>query len=120
MLTDTNFPSPTIGSWSIVLSGKEMSLVLKSDDAGNLSGSLDDRPVIGFWDADAHKISFVSMQDPTRLETTQVFTGYLSSAVQGIDLIHYTLMGTYQAFSGDGITAKNNTFGWTASMNRVA
>ncbi|GAC1486910.1 MAG: hypothetical protein NVS2B12_41550 [Ktedonobacteraceae bacterium] len=109
--------------WKVSLgaSDKEtLDMKLTSDDDGNLTGTLANSKVFGHWDPDAAKVTFLRLQDPSDPKSAQVFTGYLSSHVQGIDQIEFTLIGTYQVFAGAGVTAQNNVFGWTAFMSRIA
>jgi hypothetical protein len=117
-----HIPTPTVGSWRVVLSDSQEAgeLTLTSDDDGRVTGTLEGGKIFGLWDPDASKVTFLRFTDPTDPTATQVFTGYLSSRVQGVDQIANTLTGHYQAFVGAGVTAQRNTFGWTASMTRIA
>jgi hypothetical protein len=101
-MAEAHIPTPTVGPWKISLTSTNelLDLTLSSDDNGNLSGTLAGSQLMGFWDADAMRAVFLRIQDPTDPTSIQVFTGYLSSSVQGIDQLAYTLAGTYQAFAG--------------------
>jgi len=112
------FPK-ALGSWQFSANGVAGQLTLTDDGNGNLSGTIDGKQqVLGFWDTAAQKVTFLRIPDPTDPTTVQVYTGYLSSHVQPIDVIVYMLAGSYQAFSGPEVSAQHNVFGWTASMSR--
>ncbi len=112
------FPQ-SLGSWQFQANGVEGRLNLTDDGNGNLSGTInDDEQVIGFWDADASRVTLLRISDSTDPTSVQVYTGYLSSHVIGLDMVAYSLVGSYQAFSGPQVNAQKNVFGWTASMSR--
>ena len=113
-----NFPK-TIGYWQMDINGEDAKLVLKGDDAGNLSGTINDtQQVLGFWDGQ-QSVTFLRVVDANDPTSVQVFSGFLSSSGVGIDQISYSLVGTYQAFTGPGVDAQNNVFEWTASTTTV-
>ena len=113
-----DFPTPTAGPWKLSTNGVEGTLTLTSDENGNLSGMIDgDQPVLGFWDC-VQLVTFLRITDPSNPSTVQIFTGVLSSRVY-LDVIHYTITGTYQAFSGPGVSAQQNLFPWSAQMTHI-
>lgn len=119
----SRIPTPTVGPWKVALNGSSselLDLTITSNDDGVVTGTLANSEIHGLWDDGAGKVSFLRFQDPTDPISTQVFTGYLSSQPVGIDQIGYTLIGTYQAFTGAGVTSRQNVFGWTAHMSRIA
>ena len=119
MAQSETFPR-SLGPWHFSANGVAGQLTLTDDGSGKLSGSIDgNQPVIGFWDANAQKVTFLRITNPTTDPfSAQVYTGYLSSHIQPPDVIVYTLVGSYQAFSGSDVTAQRNVFGWSASMSR--
>ena len=120
MTQTERFPA-SIGPWRFSANGVAGQLTLTDDGTGKLSGAIDvDQQGLGFWDAAAQKVTFLRVLDPADPTTVQVYTGYHSSYVEGIDLIVHTLVGSYQAFSGPDVTAQHNVFGWSASMTRPA
>jgi hypothetical protein len=119
LLTQTETFPRSLGPWSFSANDVAGQLTLIDDGSGNLSGTIDgNQQVLGFWDATAQKVTFLRILDPADPSTVQVYTGYLSSHLEGIDLIVYTLLGSYQAFSGPDVTAQRNVFGWSATMSR--
>ena len=113
-----SFPTPTVGAWQFSANGVPGSLTLTGDDNGNLSGTIDgNQPIQGFWDC-VQLVTFLRIIDLTDPSTVQIFTGLLSERVQ-LDVIHYTMTGTYQAFSGPGVSAQQYVFPWSAHMMRV-
>jgi hypothetical protein len=79
-------------NWQFSAHGVAGQLTLQDDGNGNLRGTINGtQQVIGLWDASAQKVSFLRIVDPTNLASIQVYTGYLSSHVQGIDFINYSL-----------------------------
>ena len=118
MAQTETFPR-SLGPWHFFANGVAGQLTLTDDGSGKLSGAIDgNQQVLGFWDAAAQKVTFLRITDPTDPSSVQVYTGYLSSHVQPPDVIAYTLVGSYQAFSGPDVTAQRNVFGWSASMSR--
>lgn len=108
-----------LGFWQFQANGVEGKLSLADDGNGNLSGNINgSQQVLGFWDAAALKVTFLGIPDPANPTSVEVYTGYLSSHVVGIDMVAYNLVGSYQAFSGSNVNAQQNQFGWTASMSR--
>lgn len=118
MAESERFPG-SIGPWQFQANGTESKLSLTDDGNGNLSGNVDgSQQVIGFWDADAQRVTFLRICNSSDPTSVQVYTGYLSSHRVGIDEVGYDLLGSYQAFSGSDVNAQKNVFGWSASMTR--
>ena len=112
------FPG-SFGPWRFIANGVEGKMTLQDDGNGNLSGTIDEtQQLLGFWDASQHKVTFLRIVDPTDPSTVQVYSGYLFSRGEPVDIIVFTLTGSYQAFSDSGVTAQRNVFGWSASMSR--
>src|ERR1700730_18402061 len=108
MAQTETFPR-SLGPWHLFANGVAEQLTLMDDGSGKLSGTIDEnQQVLGFWDASAHKVTFLRITDPMDPSNVQVYTGYLSSHVQPPDVILYTLVGSYQAFSGPDVTAQRN------------
>ena len=113
-----DFPTPTAGPWKLSTNGVEGTLTLTSDQNGNLSGMIDgDQAVLGFWDC-LQLVTFLRIIEPSNPSAIQVFTGVLTSRVY-LDTIQYTITGTYQAFSGPGVSAQQHVFPWSAHMMRI-
>lgn len=109
----------SLGPWQFQANGIEGKLSLADDGNGNLSGNIDgNQQAIGFWDAAASKVTFLRITDPGDPSSVEVYTGYLSAHVLGIDMVAYSLAGSVQAFSGPQVNAQKNVFGWSASMSR--
>src|SRR5690348_2333299 len=84
----SHIPTPTVGPWKVALSGSSkelLDLTMTSNGDGVVTGTLANSEIHGLWDDEAGKVSFLRFQDPTDPTSTQVFTGYLSSQVEGID-----------------------------------
>jgi hypothetical protein len=114
------FPG-SLGPWRFMTNGVEGKMTLRDDGNGNLSGTIDEtQQLLGFWDANLQKVTFLRIVDPTDPSAIQVYSGYLFSHGEPIDIIAFTLTGSYQAFSDSDTTAQRNVFGWNASMSRPA
>jgi hypothetical protein len=119
-LPKERFPA-SLGPWQFSANGIEGSMTLTDDGTGNLSGSIDGhQSLLGFWDARTRTVTFLRIIDPSNPVSVQVYTGHLSSSVTPPDLLHFILSGSYQAFSGPGVTAQDHVFAWSASMSRPA
>jgi len=107
----TNAALPVPSTWTVNANGATGNLVIASKDAqGNVSGTLFNSTIQGFWDSHQKKITFIrfgSFSDATQL---QVYSGYFSSAA-GNDGV---LTGFFEAFAGTGAAAERSTFGWYA------
>lgn len=99
-----------IGNWKINANGAEGVLVIKQIDASNnLTGStVYGNEIIGFWDEDSRKITFIRVVDKSNPSTFQIFTGYLMDNKT-------TIAGSFGAFQGTGGTAQRSVFGWFAT-----
>lgn len=97
------------GSWSINGNGFSGTFVVGGvDPAGNLTNcSAFGNKVIGFWDEQSRKLTFLRIVTPSDPGTYQVYTGYLMTDLK-------TLAGSFVAFSGSGGTAQQPVFGWSA------
>src|SRR5438105_146312 len=99
------------GEWTIDANGFLGQLnIVSIDGAGNLSGTVYGDPIVGFWDDDAKKITFIRVINPLDPLSFQIYTGFFFvdplfwAGNQGD--ISYTLAGYFEAFSGTGATAK--------------
>lgn len=100
-----------LGNWKINGNGFEGVLAIKEIDAnGNIKGGSKafDNEIIGFWDEDSRKITFMRLVDKTNPSTFQVYTGYLMKNLT-------TIAGSFEGFQGTGATAKRSVFGWFAT-----
>lgn len=99
-----------IGNWKINGNGFEGALAINQIDAsGNLIGStVYGHEMIGFWDEDARKITFIRVIDKSNPSSFQIYTGYLMSN-------NTMIAGSFQAFQGTGATAQCSVCGWFAT-----
>ena len=114
------FHSLPLGAWTINGNGHEGELNLSFvDDQGNLSGTVFDNPIQGFWSEASQTITFERITTPNTPSRLQIYTGYLfKTPVQpkvGQD-ITYTLTGFFEAFAGTGAVAEKMLYGWMASI----
>jgi hypothetical protein len=94
-------------------------LVITSIDAsGNLNGTVFGQPIIGFWDEDGQKITFMRIIDAGDPSKTQIYTGYRfrteGGCEDGVGDVCDTLTGSFEAFSGTGGSADRSVYGWYA------
>jgi hypothetical protein len=111
-------PSP-IGTWNLQGDFLDGTLIIETIDAtGNLTQvTLDGEQLLGFWNEDAQKLTFLRTNSPPNSQATPeflarliVFTGYLISNEAG----SLAFAGTYQSFQGSGATSGRSVFGWYA------
>jgi hypothetical protein len=105
------------GNWTLNGNGSPGSLVIPAIDAkGNIikmtdASSKEIKPtaygndIIGFWDEDAHKLTFIRVIDKNNPIANQIYTGYLLD-----DKI--TIAGSFEAFQGG--SALRTVYGWYA------
>ncbi len=122
-----SFPT---GSWEIDANGYRGRLEIPTiDGSGNLMNSsltmTNPAPepvskVVGFWDEDAQKITFIRVLDPNNPEKNQVYTGYMfDNHLDKADPITYTVTGAFEAFKGTGGTANRSLYGWFANHREL-
>jgi hypothetical protein len=108
----TNASLVVPSTWTINVNDFTGKLVIATLDAqGNVSGTLFNSTIQGFWDAHQKKLTFIrfgSFSDATQL---QIYSGYFSTAA-GSDGV---LAGQFEAFAGTGAVAQRSTFGWYAT-----
>jgi hypothetical protein len=105
------------GSWTVSANGFIGSLIINSvDGKGTLSGALEmkneqSHQIIGFWDEDSQKITFMRVIDINDPSKCQIFTGYryIDGATR-----NPTLAGSFEGFQGTGATAQRVLYGWYA------
>ena len=111
-------PSP-IGPWNLQGDFLDGTLSIDTiDPTGNLTQvTLDGENLLGFWDEDAQKLTFLRTNSPPNAPATPeflarliVFTGYLISNEAGA----LAFAGSYQSLQGSGATAHRSVFGWYA------
>jgi hypothetical protein len=111
-------PSLPAGDWWLLANGYEGTLHISSVDTyGNLSGTVFGKPISGFWDGFAGKISF-EISDPPSLDL-QVYTGFLDEH-DSMEWHYRGMHGYFQAFSGTGAKATRSVYPWRASLATTA
>ena len=98
------------GNWTVNANSVKGTLAVTQIDAdGNLTGStIYNNEIVGFWDEESRKITFIRVTDKTKPNTFQIYTGYLMGTA--------TIAGSFEAFQGTGGAAKRNVFGWFATF----
>src|SRR5262245_13209232 len=110
-----------IGPWDLDANGSSGMLDIESvDDDGDLKGVVLGDNILGFWDKDAQKITFVRFSDPQALSTYQIYTGYFWKEPKEPPTKSFPsgsfdafLAGSFEAFQGTGGVAHRHVFGWT-------
>ena len=105
------------GTWDLNGNGHKGTLEVPSiDSAGRLVGAMAyGNNIIGFWDDDAKKITFLRPTKPADHSADQVFTGYyFTSGPEGQFIGMEYLAGSFEAFQGAGGTANRILYGWFA------
>jgi hypothetical protein len=110
------------GQWELNANGSKGALIIPDiDAAGRLVGATAfGNNIIGFWDEEAKKITFLRPTTAADHSADQVFTGYYF--VGGPDtpwksVIYMT--GSFEAFEGTGGTANRVLFGWLARQRKT-
>lgn len=107
-----------IGDWKFNGNGSTGTLKISPVDGnGNVQGSVFGDPIIGFWDEDAQKITFIRITDSKDPSTLQFHTGYMFSNEEGAGKL-YSLTGSFEGFSGTGAKAQRTTYGWYAQIKQ--
>jgi CubicO group peptidase (beta-lactamase class C family) len=101
--------------------GSVGSLTLSVDGAGNVTGTIYNDKISGFWDEDAKKITFLRIPNSGNPDAYQIYTGYwwlnnLADLGLGSGLRH-TLAGSFEAFKGTGAVAQRVLYGWFAQLD---
>ena len=111
-------PSLPAGDWWILANGYEGTLHISAVDAyGNLSGTVFGKPISGFWDGFAGKLTFEISEAPS-LEL-QVYTGFVEEH-DSAEWHYYGLHGFFEAFSGTGAKPIRSVYAWRASLSTTA
>jgi hypothetical protein len=105
-----------IGNWLLIANGNKGNLDIPNIDAeGRLVGAKAfGNNIIGFWDNDAKKITFLRNIKASDHHYDQVFTGYWFSYNPPNAMDTHFLTGFFEAFEGSGATANRTLFGWLA------
>lgn len=111
-----------IGTWELNANGYNGTLEIPNiDAAGRLVGAtVFGNNIIGFWDEEAKKITFLRSTKVGDHSADQIFTGYyFTSGPEGpYKSVNY-LTGSFEAFEGAGGTANRVLFGWFARQRRT-
>jgi hypothetical protein len=114
---NTTASLPT-GDWEFNGNGFTGTLkILSIDENGNVQGSVFGNSIIGFWDEDAQKITFIRITDSKDPSTLQFHTGYMFPNEEDAGKL-YTLTGSFEGFSGTGAKAQRTTYGWYAQIKQ--
>jgi hypothetical protein len=98
------------GSWNVNGNGFLGTLSIDSIDAnGNVSGTVFNERMQGFWDESAQKLTFTRVINQADPSTMQIYTGCMFQNANT-----FTIAGTFQAFSGTGANPMRSVFGWFA------
>jgi hypothetical protein len=99
------------GNWKLNANGYPGTLTITAIDTnGNLTSSTAfGNKIIGFWDEDGRKITFIRVMNENDPSTFQIYTGYLMGTT--------TIAGSFEAFQGGGGAAKRSVFGWFATTS---
>ncbi|HEY0457318.1 MAG TPA: hypothetical protein VGE41_13185, partial [Verrucomicrobiae bacterium] len=83
------------------------------DANGNLLGSstVYGQTIIGFWDDQSWKLTFMRLIDKGNPSSFQIYTGYL---MQSQDNGSLAFAGSFEAFQGSGAVARRVVYGWYA------
>jgi hypothetical protein len=111
-----------IGLWELNANGHIGWLDIPNiDAAGRLVGAKAfGDTIIGFWDEEAKKITFLRSTQSGNHSDDQVFTGYyFASGPEGTFKSVIYLTGSFEAFEGAGGTANRIVFGWFARQRRT-
>jgi hypothetical protein len=111
-----------IGLWELNANGHIGSLDIPDiDAAGRLVGATAfGDTIIGFWDEEAKKITFLRPTSAGNHSADQVFTGYyFASGPEATFKSVLYLTGSFEAFEGTGGTANRVLFGWFARQRRT-
>lgn len=101
-----------VADWQINSNGAQGVLSIKEiDSSGRIinSSTVFGNQLVGVWDDDARRITFLRIIKPNDPSSIQLYTGCL---LDGQD----TLTGTFMAFAGSGGKAQRSEFGWFAKI----
>lgn len=106
------------GNYQVNANGYVGSLTLSVDGSGNVTGTIYNDKISGFWDEDGKKITFLRIPSSGKSDAYQVYTGYwwqnaLADLKAGSGLRHF-LAGSFEAFKGTGAVAQRILYGWSA------
>lgn len=105
-----------IGEWTLNANGAEGTLSIPDiDSAGRLVGAKAfGSSVIGFWDDEGKKITFLRPTKASGHSSDQIYTGYWFSTDESATIVSFYLTGFFEAFEGTGGKANRTLFGWFA------
>ncbi len=105
------------GKWDINGNGAEGTLVIQGvDGQGRLQGTVFGQKLVGWWDEEDKRITFLRVSDPANPASFQTFSGYHWDEEKGFGRIHY-LAGSFETYAGGGGSAKRPTYGWYAQIS---
>ena len=100
------------GNWNINANGSHGVLnIIGVDSQGRLNATVYGDQVVGWWDEEDRRITFLRQRDG---QAIQSFSGYTWDEAAAHH-IHY-LAGSFETYAGGGGTAARPTYGWFASL----
>ena len=105
-----NIPKPA--HWSILGNGHLGHLVFYADAEGRVTGTVFGDQIIGFWDEETGKLTFVRIPKSKQPDAYQFYTGYRFSWSEIDGSLRHGLAGAFEAFAGTGAKYQRVTFGW--------
>lgn len=117
--------APPLARWAITANDNGGTLKITAiDTLGNISGTVFETPMKGFYDGASRRITFETTTSPS--SELQVYRGYMlplpilgSGGQVGTGRFFTFMAGDFEAFSGTGATATRNVYGWHASIFEV-
>jgi hypothetical protein len=107
------------GNWNIDGNGSHGILAIQGVDAqGRLNATVYGQRVVGWWDEEDRRITFLRLIDPHDPTSFQSFSGYAWDEQSGPDRDYY-LAGSFETYAGAGGTAAKPTYGWFAHLHIV-
>jgi hypothetical protein len=115
-------PYLKIGDWTIHANGLRGILRISGiDELGQVSGTLLDKPITGWWGERARRLAFVRERAQFGGPDEQGFEGYAwDEPADGGAPRTYYLAGSYETFGGGGGAKDRQSFGWFATLERAA
>ena len=112
------------GNWDIDGNGSRGVLAIQAVDAqGRLNATVYGQRVVGWWDEQDRRITFLRLINPNDPTSFQSFSGYAWDEPPDPDRpgrTTYYLAGSFETYAGAGGTAARPTYGWFARHQQPA
>src|SRR5438874_1669132 len=93
------------GNWNIDGNGSRGTLAIQGVDAqGRLNATVYGQRVVGWWDEDDRRITFLRLINPNDPTSFQSFSGYAWDDPPGPSVHVYYLAGSFETYAGAGGT----------------